>query len=1039
MSETCKSTNEELFQSNKTKQHESIMQNERDFLPKFLAVQHENFHSETFENSVLDENNNNVSKENSVKSLQSNNVSIDYVLTHFKAMEKMEANETLNDNFTQLNFNIISAEPFKSNHTQSKNERSDISRCYDNNSLRSAPTSFIMNVVDDRSSRSSVDSRVSTPSWTVGSNLNFPIDSDNRTFKQAKIIKSCGKNNGNNHKVTFIGDLNHERAPEEQMQTVQFDEKELDFKNKNGEKVIMAVNHRNRKLGCAYYNLETSKLYLMEDIDETFPYDLLNLLRYQILPTVIIANSNADDDFIEILKMQDDSISVEPELIIRPSTEFLYTSAKMRLLSVRFGEYNHVTSNLESSKRETYLQLSCVVNMESVETICCAGALISYISRAKITEGIPEDQPLDISEIEQFSLKRFLHINSDALCSLQIFEDESHPNMHMRARSKEGLSLFGILNNTRTTSGKQLLKQWFLRPTLDLDIIDERHRTIECFLQTDNLENSEQLVSCLKNIKNIPKIIDNMKGNLNIKDWQSLLQFAFYCLKIRNIVRELNHSENIQIFTKIKETFIVADLKDIGSYINVIDFDESVKENRIVVKSHIDEELDHMKRTYDGLDDFLSEVAREISTTIPSEFALTLNVIYFPQLGYLITVPLKPEWKKEDDFKIDGLYYQFSTATTVYYKNDRMKELDEYLGDIHGLIVDREIEIMQKLQDHILEYASLLLNATAACAELDCLLSLAESARKFKYCRPHLVNENILEIVKGRHPLQELCVDIFVANDIKIAGGNGIITNENVDNDSATSSAYKSIMLLSGANYSGKSVYLKQVALITYMAHIGSFVPADSATIGLTDKIFTRVQTRETVSKIQSAFMIDLQQISIALRNSTSRSLLIFDEFGKGTGSTDGAGLFCGVIEHLLKRGRDCPKVIAATHFHEIFENNLLPQALPISLATMEIMRDDEKEELAFLYRLVPGRSTTSWGTFCAAFAGMPSHIVKRASHLSQLFARYESIPPSFGDDHERRTYATCEQVARRFVHLDFNGQDSGLENFLEWVSRECE
>ncbi|GES81967.1 MutS family protein MSH5 [Rhizophagus clarus] len=1037
MSDTCKNSNEELFQSNnKTKQYESIIQNERDFSPKFLenaTVQHENFKPETFENvtsNIINENNNNiVSKKNSVKSLQFVNVS-----THFKAMEEMEINETLNDNISRLNFNNLSTEFFKSNHTQSKNESSNISLSY---SLRSTPKTFIINDMGDRnkfSSRSSVDSRVSAPSWTIGSNSNFPIDFDNQTSKQAK---SCRKNNEDNRGVTFMSDLNHERVSEERMQTAQFDERGPNF---NNEKIIMAVNHRNRKLGCAYYNLETSKLYLMEDIDETFPYDLLNLLRFQILPTVIIANSNADDDFIEILKTQDDSISVEPELIIRPSTEFLYTSAKTKLLSVHFGEYNHVTSKFESSKRETYLQLSCIVNMESVETICCAGALISYISRAKITEGMPEDQPIEISQIEQFSLKRFLHINADALCSLQIFEDESHPNMHMQSRSKEGLSLFGILNNTRTLSGKQLLKQWFLRPTLDLSIIDERHRTIECFLQTDNLEYSGQLVSYLKNIKNIPKIIDNIKGNLNIKDWQSLLQFAFYCLEIRNIVREVNHNGNIQIFTKVMETLIVDDLKDIGSYINVvIDFDESVKENRVVVKAHIDEELDHMKRTYDGLDDFLSEVAREISTTIPSEFALTLNVIYFPQLGYLITVPLKPEWKEEEDFKIDGLYYQFSTATTVYYKNNRMKELDEYLGDIHGLIVDREIEIMQKFQDHILEYASLLLNATAVCAELDCLLSLAESARKFKYCRPHLVNENILEIVKGRHPLQELCVDIFVANDTKIAGGNGIIANENDSPNTSTSSAYKSIMLLSGANYSGKSIYLKQVALITYMAHIGSFVPADSATIGLTDKIFTRVQTRETVSKIQSAFMIDLQQISIALRNSTSRSLLIFDEFGKGTGSNDGAGLFCGVIEHLLGRGRDCPKVIAATHFHEIFENDLLPQVLPISLATMEIMRDDEKEELTFLYRLVPGRSTTSWGTFCAAFAGVPSHIVKRASHLSQLFARYEFIPPSFGDDHERRTYATCEQVARRFVHLDFNGQNSEFENFLEWVSRECE
>ncbi|CAI2171965.1 328_t:CDS:10 [Funneliformis geosporum] len=932
----------------------------------------------------------------------------------------MEEVETLNIQFSSnikshdtqsksisSDFNNNSRSPFKSINSSYAASSSSYSRL-------STPKlqTFIENH-NTNSSCSPVDSRHSTPSWPVEINSNISIRSERREFNQAKIIKSNRKNNGN-----------HRRTSEEQSQN-----DEETTKDQEVEKIIMAINHKQRKLGCAYYNSETCKLYLMEDMEESPPYDLLNLLRYQIQPSVIITNSCADDDFVEVLKTQDDSIPFETDLVIRPSAEFFYVSAKSKLLSIRFGVQNHVNSILESDKREMYLKLASILNMESVETICCAGALIGYISRTNISGGLQE---VEVSGIEQFSF------------SLQIFEDESHPNMHMQVKGKEGLSLFGILNNTRTSLGKKLFKQWFLRPTLDLTVIDERQHTIECFLRPGNLEYAEQLVSCLKNIKNIPKIIDNMKRNVNIKDWQSLLQFAFYCLKIRDIVRESNQSENIPIFTKIKETFIVSELKDIGSYINdVIDFDESIKENRIVIKPHIDELLDDKKRVYDGLDDFLSEVAREISTTIPIEFSSTLNVIYFPQLGYLVTVPLKPEWKEEEDFKINGLTYQFCTATTVYYKNKRTEELDDFLGDIHIHIVGREIEIMQKLQDHTLEYAPLLLNATAVCAELDCLLSLTECARKYKYRRPHVVNENILEIEKGRHPLQELCVDVFVANDTKIAGGNGIINEDDYMTDDTTTNsekvAHKSVMLLSGANFSGKSVYLKQVALITYMAHIGSFVPADSATIGLTDKIFTRVQTRETVSKIQSAFMIDLQQISIALRNSTSRSLLIFDEFGKGTGSTDGAGLFCGVIEHLLSLGRDCPKVIAATHFHEIFENNLLPQTLPISLNTMEIMKDDEQEELTFLYRLVPGRSISSWGTFCATLAGVPSHVVKRASYLSQLFARYESIPPPFGDDRERREYATCEQVARKFVQLDFDGQDSNIESFLKWVDSECE
>jgi len=186
-------------------------------------------------------------------------------------------------------------------------------------------------------------------------------------------------------------------------------------------------------------------------------------------------------------------------------------------------------------------------------------------------------------------------------------------------------------------------------------------------------------------------------------------------------------------------------------------------------------------------------------------------------------------------------------------------------------------------------------------------------------------NNNMLS-----HLLQELTVSSFVANDTTLVGGPG---DDYQDDDDISGAAERnrtssfnwqtpshkdspSMLILTGPNYSGKSVYLKQVALIVFMAHIGSFVPADSARVGVTDKILSRVTTRETVSRIQSAFMIDLQQISLALSLATRRSLLIIDEFGKGTDSSDGAGLACAVLEHLLSLDVESPKVIAATHYH---------------------------------------------------------------------------------------------------------------------------
>lgn len=195
-----------------------------------------------------------------------------------------------------------------------------------------------------------------------------------------------------------------------------------------------------------------------------------------------------------------------------------------------------------------------------------------------------------------------------------------------------------------------------------------------------------------------------------------------------------------------------------------------------------------------------------------------------------------------------------------------------------------------------------------------------------------LLNPRHTTLTTARHILQELTVSSFVPNDTSLIGGvgNDALPDEfDLDLDapshvlpnSSTRHVYAqkggpSTLILTGPNYSGKSVYLKQVALIVFMTHIGSFVPAESASIGLTDKILSRVTTRETVSRTQSAFMLDLQQISVALSLATRRSLLIIDEFGKGTDSSDGAGLACAVMEHLLSLGDDRPKVIGATHFH---------------------------------------------------------------------------------------------------------------------------
>ena len=319
------------------------------------------------------------------------------------------------------------------------------------------------------------------------------------------------------------------------------------------------------------------------------------------------------------------------------------------------------------------------------------------------------------------------------------------------------------------------------------------------------------------------------------------------------------------------------------------------------------------------------------------------------------------------------------------------------------------------------------------CGELDSVVALAVGAQRYGFVAPQMTTNNVIHIEGGRHPLQELTVPSFIPNSCFLGGGRG----DEIDDEDPTLASPKSIrieddadspsmLIMTGPNYSGKSVYLKQNAVIVYMAHIGSYIPAERATIGLTDKILTRIATRESVSKNQSAFMIDLQQIALSMSLATRRSLIVIDEFGKGTNSVDGAGLACGVFNYFLSLGSNRPKVLGATHFHEIFENGFLEERVELSFGHMEVFVDSESDvvenQITYLYNFVSGRSTSSFGTCCALINGIDPVIVERADELILLAARGEDLIAACAriSDKEARDLEEAEQIGRQFLEEDF-------------------
>ncbi|KAI0789758.1 DNA mismatch repair protein MutS [Abortiporus biennis] len=866
-------------------------------------------------------------------------------------------------------------------------------------------------------------------------------------------------------------------------------------------KICLAISCQYGRIGCAYYDPTTCKMYVLEDTQESSHYDFLSMVLEQVNADLVLTTSRAEDGFIDhIRKHMDASNGV---FQIRPHKDFMPSKGRDRVLSLRLlAELPHYeedqSSNSDPSEpRNAYefMNKRREVNGDPTQTrwqasirlanyaavdgapLCLGsiGALLDHLSRVRAVGELDDEGigGLEIRGIEYMALNQVMQINADALYSLQVFDTESHASVNSD-KTKEGLSLFGILNSTRTSLGRSLLREWLLRPSLSLDVIKGRHDAVSCFTRPENISVAQRMHGHLNGIKNVPRIIGVMKsGKGRLADWQGIVKFAYHSVLLRDSLPELSHGGSVPIVLKLAKSLDVASSRDIGASVNeIIDWDESAIAGRVVVRPHINDELDQLKHSYNGIDSVLSKVAERISVTVPSDYAASLNVVYFPQLGYLICVPMLEEWKTDAGITVlDGWTFQFSSESHAYFKSQEMRDMDKYIGDLHSAIVDLEIEIIQALLDNILIHADSMSTACDICAELDCLLSFAEATRAYDWRQPDMTEENIIDIRKGRHPLQELVVDTFVPNDAFVVGGDwtSVDTNTNHsssedghDTESTTSSDIKeqnSIVVCTGANACGKSVYLKQIALIQYMAQIGCFVPAEKATLGIVDHIFTRIQTRESVSKVQSAFMIDLNQVSLALRNCTAKSLILLDEFGKGTITSDGAGLFCGVLKHFVKLGSECPKVLAATHFHEIFTEDLLePTRQPITFLHMQVlftsrngqvttasnpkheMEEDEDgdeqeeneswirpgERITYLYRIKRGLWLNSHAAKCAEIFGIPRKIVKRACYVSYLLSMHEwgrLLDEEMTAD-EREELTQAEEVCRRFLALDFDSTD---------------
>uniref|UniRef100_A0A674PQT7 MutS protein homolog 5 n=1 Tax=Takifugu rubripes TaxID=31033 RepID=A0A674PQT7_TAKRU len=746
--------------------------------------------------------------------------------------------------------------------------------------------------------------------------------------------------------------------------------------------VLLSVLSQHGRLGLCFYDNKDSSLHYMLDTSDDHELHLLARVLQEVNPHVIITSAKQEHCMTRFLQQLGSNPDYKPEIVTYPYVDFDLKVSKQRLLSAHLPFLP-----VSISEREKMAYLSSCISFDSPLMLRTVGALLKCLDRRRVGVELEDSSVgVPILQFHAYTLKGIICIDHDTYSVLQIFKSELHPSVYkLHSGEKEGLSLYGILNRCKCKFGSRLLRQWFLRPTQDLAVLHRRQEVIRFFASPQNSDALSTLQSLLRNISNIPMLLRRMSlSHTRVSNWQSLYKTVYSAVCIRDKVRNLPQS--IQLFRDISEG-LSDDLNYIASLINrIVDFEASIAENRFTIRANVHPAIDEKKRKMMGLSDFLTDVARreleQLDTRVTS-----CCVIYIPLIGFLLSLPRLPSMVEKEDFEIQGLDFMFLSEDRLHYRSQRTKELDSLLGDLH---CDIRVIVLIASDVKVLDLI----------AELDCLMAMSSASQEYGYTSPKLTNHKRITVMEARHPLLELCSPVFVPNSFRSLDSQG------------------RVKVITGPNSSGKSIYLKQVGLIVFMALIGSDVPAKEAEVGLVDGIYTRMQSRESVSVGLSTFMIDLNQMAQALNSSTGNSLVLIDEFGKGTNTVDGLSLLAASISHWLKKAAvDVPHVLIATNFHSLLQLGLLPS----SVQTLETAVDGD--ELVFLYQLKEGICQSSYAANIATLAGLPPSLVQRGVEVKMCKHTAPQMHVHIDE---------CRFVVEKFLSLDLDDKDLDLQRFLK-------
>ncbi len=556
-------------------------------------------------------------------------------------------------------------------------------------------------------------------------------------------------------------------------------------------------------------------------------------------------------------------------------------------------------------------------------------------------------------------LKETMHNELNHICSIKKIDNSNYmwldgftiKNLEL-IYAHNGTSLFDILNCCSTHMGSRLLQRWIVLPLIDKSQIDWRLNIVESFFEDNNLrENTATSLSCIGDLERLVSKLAMMKVQPN-----ELLALKNVLKEILSIKNDLSASSYSHIQELSQRLIICDDLNELlEKYISPTAPNNISKGGAIA--SGVDEELDYYRRINTDAKQLINDILkREIENTGITSLKINYNNVF----GYYIEVT------NVHKDKVPETWIRKQTlANAERYITEELKDLEVKILNATEFVSKKEYAIYYELLEQLKKWIEPLQKNANILSQIDCLLSFAIVARHNKYTKPQITEDFTLNITEGRHPVIEKTLPIgsqYISNDIYLDKENS------------------QIGIITGPNMSGKSAYLRQTALIVLMAQIGCFVPAQTAQIGIVDKIFTRVGASDNLSAGESTFMVEMNETACILNNLSERSLVLLDEIGRGTSTYDGVSIAWAIGEY-LHENKTSPKTLFATHYHEL---TALADKFK-RVKNLHVKVKEQGKKVIFLRKISEGSSQKSFGIHVARLAGMPKEVLKTSETMLEL------------------------------------------------------